>query len=288
MSYLGYPPISPGYIDDTSLIVDGVIQTADIANSAITTAKLNDSSVTSDKLDTNLSIDGTLGVTGNLTASANLSVTGTTTLGTTTIAAATITGNLTVQGTTTTIDSATAQTIDLGDGDKIQLGADNDLQIYHDGSDSYVTDEGTGNMYVRSNGAGVIIANNANVTMARFLNNNAVDLYFNGNVKLATSSTGVTVTGDVDASNFNATSDVALKDNLALVENPLEKLSNISGYTFNWKKDNKEAVGIIAQEVEQIFPQLVTTGNDGYKRVNYDALIPIMIEAIKELSAKIK
>ena len=283
MSYLGYPPISPGYIDDTSLIVDGVIQTADIANSAITTAKLNDSSVTSDKLDTNLSIDGTLGVTGNLTASANLSVTGTTTLGT-----ATITGNLTVQGTTTTVDSATAQTIDLGDGDKLQLGDDNDLQIYHDGSDSYIDDAGTGRLYVRAANNITFMNPNGTKTYANFAINGASSLYYDNALTLETTSTGVTVTGDVDASNFNATSDVALKDNLALVENPLEKLSNISGYTFNWKKDNKEAVGIIAQEVEQIFPQLVTTGSDGYKRVNYDALIPVMIEAIKELSAKIK
>lgn len=287
MSYLGYPPISPGYIDDTSLIVDGVIQTADIANSAITTAKLNDSSVTSDKLDTNLSVDGTLGVTGNLTASANLSVTGTTTLGTTTIGAATITGNLTVQGTTTTVDSATAQTLNLGDGDKLQLGDGNDLQIFHDGSQSIIQDGGTGPLKIKTN---LLQVNNAADTeqMLQITEDGAVQAFYDNSVKLATTSTGVTVTGDVDASNFNATSDVALKDNLALVENPLEKLSNISGYTFNWKKDNKEAVGIIAQEVEQIFPQLVTTGNDGYKRVNYDALIPVMIEAIKELSAKIK
>lgn len=101
----------------------------------------------------------------------------------------TVTGNLTVAGTTTS----------FGDNDKIVLGDGEDLQLYHDGSHSYIDDAGTGNVYLRSDGAGVVIANTANVTMARFLNGNAVDLYFNGNVKLATTNTGIDVTGDISA-----------------------------------------------------------------------------------------
>ena len=96
------------------------------------------------------------------------------------------------------------------------------------------------------------------------------------------------VTGDVSAANFNATSDVALKENLNVIESPLEKLSKLNGYTFNWKKNKKEAIGIVAQEIENVFPQMVSLGEDGVKRVSYDSLIPVLLEAIKELNSKIK
>ena len=115
------------------------------------------------------------------------------------------TGRLVFQtnGTTTALtldssqDAAFVGNLTISDNNKIMMGAGEDLQLYHDGSHSYIDDAGTGNVYLRSNGAGVVIANNANVTMARFLNGNAVDLYFNGDVKLATTSTGVNITGDL-------------------------------------------------------------------------------------------
>ena len=109
------------------------------------------------------------------------------------------TGELALQAGGTTVVTVNSSGASLGDNDKIVLGDGDDLQLYHDGSHSYIDDAGTGNVYLRSNGAGVVIANNANTTMARFLNGNAVDLYFNGNVRLATTATGVDVTGDISA-----------------------------------------------------------------------------------------
>ena len=97
----------------------------------------------------------------------------------------------------------------------------------------------------------------------------------------------LSVTGDLDAANFNSTSDVSLKENLNVIESPLEKLFKISGYTFNWKKDKKEAIGIVAQEVEKVFPQMVVMGKDNIKRVSYDSLIPVLLEAIKEQNKEI-
>ena len=64
---------------------------------------------------------------------------------------ATIGGNLTVSGTTVTIDSANAQTVDLGDNDKIRMGDGDDLQLYHDGSNSYISESGTGDLNITSN-----------------------------------------------------------------------------------------------------------------------------------------
>lgn len=96
----------------------------------------------------------------------------------------------------------------------------------------------------------------------------------------------LTVTGDVQAANFNTTSDIALKENLNIIDSPLAKIEQLNGYTFNWKENKKEAIGIVAQEVEKVFPELVVTGTDGVKRVNYDSLIPVMLEAIKELAKR--
>lgn len=96
----------------------------------------------------------------------------------------------------------------------------------------------------------------------------------------------LSVTGDVDAVNFNSTSDASLKENLNIIESPLDKISQLNGYTFNWKKNKRESVGIVAQEVEKVLPQVVITDTNGIKKVSYDSLIPLLIEAIKELKNK--
>ena len=106
----------------------------------------------------------------------------------------TVTGDLTVQGTTITVDSATAQTIDLGDNDKMQFGDGNDLQIYHDGLHSYIQDAGTGRLHFQSNS--YVFYNAAGTERGLdILENDEVRLYFDGSEKLATTSTGIDVTG---------------------------------------------------------------------------------------------
>ena len=111
---------------------------------------------------------------------------------------ATIGGNLSDSGTTVTIDSANAQTVDLGDNDKIRLGDGDDLQLYHDGSNSYVEDTATGNLYLKTNGTNIAMFGGTEI-MAVFAKDDAVSLYYNGSAKLATSSSGVNVTGTVTA-----------------------------------------------------------------------------------------
>lgn len=111
----------------------------------------------------------------------------------------TVTGNLTVQGTTVTIDSASAQTVDLGDNDKIRLGDGDDLQIYHDGSNSFISDQGTGQLTLL--GSNAIALNNAANTenMLVAFENGSIDLYYDNSKKLATTSTGIDVTGSISA-----------------------------------------------------------------------------------------
>jgi len=88
--------------------------------------------------------------------------------------------------------------LSLGDNVKAKFGAGNDLQIYHDGVSSYIKDSGSGNLNLTTNGTGIWMMNDAGTeTMAKFIQNGAVTIYHNNAEKLATTSTGVEVTGDV-------------------------------------------------------------------------------------------
>lgn len=89
------------------------------------------------------------------------------------------------------------------------------------------------------------------------------------------------------AVDFNATSDINLKTNIREIKDPLEKIMMLKGVSFNWKKDNRASVGIIAQDVEKLFPELVGEVN-GEKTVNYNGLIALLIESIKELNIKME
>lgn len=93
------------------------------------------------------------------------------------------------------------------------------------------------------------------------------------------------VTGDITAF---YTSDERLKDDITLIEDPLAKVISISGNTFNWNDKSKKRgndTGLIAQEVESLkLPGLVVTRDNGYLAVDYHKVVPLLVEAIKELS----
>jgi hypothetical protein len=95
--------------------------------------------------------------------------------------------------------------LSLGDSDKIQLGASQDLQIYHDGSHSYIRDQGSGNLIIT--GSQLTFSNVADTEyMAKMVQDGTVELYYNGSKKLETTNTGVTVTGNIGATNFSGSS----------------------------------------------------------------------------------
>jgi hypothetical protein len=107
-------------------------------------------------------------------------------------------GNLTVKGTHITLDSATVQTVDLGDNDKIRLGDGDDLQIYHDGTKSVIADvTGAGNFHIRGSNVLYIQSDDGGENYAVFNDNGSASLYYDNSAKLATTSTGVDVTGTV-------------------------------------------------------------------------------------------
>jgi hypothetical protein len=95
----------------------------------------------------------------------------------------------------------------------------------------------------------------------------------------------VRVSGDIAAANFNSTSDISLKGNIKIIEDPIEKVLQLNGVTFNWKENQKPSIGVIAQELEKVLPELVTQGD--IKSVNYNGLIGLLIEAIKEQQKQI-
>lgn len=91
--------------------------------------------------------------------------------------------------------------------------------------------------------------------------------------------------GDITAF---ATSDKRLKKNITVIDNSLDKISKLSGVNFDWDTELQSVhegadTGVIAQEVEEVMPTAVTTRENGYKAVKYDRLIPLLIEAVKEL-----
>jgi hypothetical protein len=100
------------------------------------------------------------------------------------------------------------------------------------------------------------------------------------------SVTNLTASQTVQAQDFNSTSDETLKTNITTVENGLETIKSLRGVTFDWKINQKPSIGVIAQELEKVLPQLVKDGDP--KTVNYNGLIGVLIEAVKELSSEVE
>lgn len=89
--------------------------------------------------------------------------------------------------------------------------------------------------------------------------------------------------GRLTATIVNSTSDENLKKDIHTVENALDKVKQLRGVDFNWKENEEKSIGVIAQEVQKVFPELVSEDENGLS-VNYNGLIGVLIEAIKELS----
>lgn len=116
----------------------------------------------------------------------------------------------------------------------------------------------------------------------------------NGNIVMGTGTltcASVQATGDIIAF---ATSDSRLKDNIKKIETPLQKLTNINGYTFTWNasenitKKTGDDIGLLAQEVKSVIPQAVVVRENGYYGLDYTKVIPLLVESIKELKQKVE
>src|SRR6056300_979981 len=187
-------------------------------------------------------------------------------------------------GNTVTI-SSTNTTYSVGNGGLTEINFTSALNSKLAGIAAGATNVTNNNQL--TNGAGY-----TTYSSNQTLNNNS-NVHFEGLMVGQTSgSTANTIrcVGDVVA--FYS-SDKRLKDNITPIENSLEKVGKLKGYEFDWN-DNQEVyeghdVGVIAQEVEAVVPEIVETRkHDGYKAVKYEKLVPLLINAINELKAEIE
>jgi hypothetical protein len=115
---------------------------------------------------------------------------------------------------------------------------------------------------------------------------------FNGGLKVA--SGNLLVTGTIDATNditAFSSSDKRLKNNIIKIDNSNSVINNLNGYKYDWnEKSNKtgQDVGVIAQEVQELIPSAVRENEDGYLSVDYNKLIPYLIEEVKSLNNRIE
>jgi len=218
----------------------------------------------------------------------------------------------------------------------IHVGASADLKIYHDGSNSYINDTGTGGFFLLTSFFGI-----KNADASEYLAHGEVDgsfyLYHNGNVRVSTTDAGATISGVITATGFTigsaviaeseleqidgitagtvsaskavvvdgnkdigsfrnltatgtiqgaevtATSDERLKSDIKTIDNALDKVMNMRGVSFT--KQAEKGIGVIAQEVEKVLPEVVHDGD--FKSVAYGNMVGVLIEAIKELKTEI-
>ena len=106
----------------------------------------------------------------------------------------------------------------------------------------------------------------------------AFKVMFNGD---ATVSNDLTVSGDV-----NITSDARLKSNIVSLGSTLPKLLQIDGKSYEMK--GKQKIGVLAQEIKEVFPELVSEDDNEMLAVNYQGLVPVLINALKEQDKIIK
>jgi hypothetical protein len=143
-------------------------------------------------------------------------------------------------------------TLTFSDNIELRLGTGSDTRFYHNGTNTFI-DHYTGDLFIRDN------------TTTRFT--------------FARTTGNLTATGEI-----TAFSDCNLKDNIEIIADPLSKILSIRGVTFTRKDlEDKETrhMGVIAQEIEQYFPEVVHTTEDGIKTVNYGAMAGAFIEAFK-------
>lgn len=107
-------------------------------------------------------------------------------------------------------------------------------------------------------------------------------------LKIDTATGSLISEGDLTA--FGSASDKSLKENIEPIENALDKVCSISGYTFNYidSPEKGRLPGVIAQELEQVLPEAVYETPDGKKAVRYDNTVALLIEAIKELQQQVQ
>ena len=227
--------------------------------------------------------------------------------------------------------------LEFNDNVKAVFGTASDgLEVYHDASNSYIADTGTGELFISGNQVNIKSA--PGEYMAYFNDDAEVALYYDDVKTFATIANGIVVTGTeaaasyiylhadegddnadkwninadtggdfkvqsysggswqdelvlTNAGNLTATgnvtaySDARLKTDVDTIENALDKVTKLRGVSFTKVDTDERGIGVIAQEIEEILPEVVQEG--AYKSVAYGNIVGLLIEAIKELKAQV-
>ena len=116
--------------------------------------------------------------------------------------------------------------------------------------------------------------------------NSYTRLYYNGAQKLETTNTGVSIVGDIYASgNITAYSDIRKKENLQIIETPIEKVKKINGYTY--EMDERRYTGLVAQEVLEVLPEAVVGDEENGYGLAYGNMAGLFVEAMKDMNSKL-
>ena len=129
----------------------------------------------------------------------------------------------------------------------------------------------------------------------KFTADTQTDWYVNGNNEMRLEADGdLHVDGDIIAYSTTTASSIALKHDVNIIDNALEKLHQLRGVSFKYNHDGRESAGVIAEDVQEVLPEAVKRikptleSKEKSLGVNYGALTSILIEAIKELTAKVE
>ena len=196
----------------------------------------------------------------------------------------------------------------FADNGKALFGAGLDLALYSDGTNGLIESGGdltldvTGDINLDANGGSISLKDNGTEIGLFSLDNSGFfdifssvsdnDLRIRGNDGGSTINALTFDMSDAGAATFNnnvtAFSDERLKDNIETLEDGLAKVEQLRGVTYT--RDGRENIGVIAQEVEKILPEIVLTADDemGTKSVDYSRITAVLIEAVKDLSARVK
>lgn len=170
----------------------------------------------------------------------------------------------------------------LGDNNNLYLGTSGDLAIYHNGSHSFIDEQGTGNLYIRAYGS---------LNLQKYTGENMIVcnadgntyLYYDNSEKLRTTGSGVTVTGTL-----TETSSIAYKENIQPLEFN-EAIYNVNAVKYDRKDgSSKDEVGVIAEELYEILPDLVETKEGKPDSVKYTKLTMYLLEALKKQNEEIQ
>ena len=192
-------------------------------------------------------------------------------------------------------DAAIPSVSNTGD---FTIDAGGDIVLDADGADILLKDGGTTFGRFRRDTSNLVIKSETSNKDMLFKGNDGgatitaltLDMSEGGNAQFLGNISGSQIEASGDVIAFGS-SDERLKDDIQPIENSLNKVDKIGGYTFVWndKQSTYEGkdVGVIAQEIEEVLPEVVTTRGNGFKAVKYEKIVPLLIESIKELKKEV-